>query len=556
MFTTATLINDIRSTQVTLGPKEVDVPDGEKEVPEDYMVYLHSVAHNPCHAMIAEYKKAIRKYPYHAALKNYLYNTYHMLGREKAASKILSAMKKRHPDYLFAKLAVANEFCSVEKPNNALAVLGENLSLQKLYPHDAEFHFSEFVGYFSSVLFYLLTSEQLDSAEAVLNTLEELGYGEEENIVNFRGKYEMLRVSEGLKKLTENAMRAEKIQILPEVKEAQYPCLYEEMPAFQHKEVEALYHHDYTISNEILDGLLDLPRESIIQDLELVLEDAVARFPIFNELNDQECYDELYFPTHALMLLGDLGATESAPTILSFFKMSPNALSVYMTDCWQYLSSNNFCTIFAENMELSLEWMKTPGVDHHAKSIIVDLMIEYAVESSSARKQVLEWVNAVIKIQLVAVREDQLIDTSLNTKIIDKLIYIRASELTESIRALYASNLGFHILHDDVDSVINALSKTMSLAPARFKNTYEVYRYQIDLINGGDSVETASDYDGDAYAKLQQIAWLGPNESLADNIIRPNFSNHQQQRVETNTPRNAPCPCGSGKKYKRCCMDG
>lgn len=22
------------------------------------------------------------------------------------------------------------------------------------------------------------------------------------------------------------------------------------------------------------------------------------------------------------------------------------------------------------------------------------------------------------------------------------------------------------------------------------------------------------------------------------------------------TPRNAPCPCGSGEKYKRCCMPG
>jgi len=25
--------------------------------------------------------------------------------------------------------------------------------------------------------------------------------------------------------------------------------------------------------------------------------------------------------------------------------------------------------------------------------------------------------------------------------------------------------------------------------------------------------------------------------------------------IDTNTPRNAPCPCGSGKKYKRCCMN-
>jgi uncharacterized protein YchJ len=30
---------------------------------------------------------------------------------------------------------------------------------------------------------------------------------------------------------------------------------------------------------------------------------------------------------------------------------------------------------------------------------------------------------------------------------------------------------------------------------------------------------------------------------------------HQQNRLET-TPRSATCPCGSGKKYKRCCGRG
>lgn len=27
----------------------------------------------------------------------------------------------------------------------------------------------------------------------------------------------------------------------------------------------------------------------------------------------------------------------------------------------------------------------------------------------------------------------------------------------------------------------------------------------------------------------------------------------QPKRLASTTPRNAPCPCGSGKKYKRCC---
>jgi len=33
-----------------------------------------------------------------------------------------------------------------------------------------------------------------------------------------------------------------------------------------------------------------------------------------------------------------------------------------------------------------------------------------------------------------------------------------------------------------------------------------------------------------------------------------NKSNRSQKRKERTVGRNAPCPCGSGKKYKKCCM--
>lgn len=42
------------------------------------------------------------------------------------------------------------------------------------------------------------------------------------------------------------------------------------------------------------------------------------------------------------------------------------------------------------------------------------------------------------------------------------------------------------------------------------------------------------------------------------NVIRHPLAN--QMRVEDlldrvrKTPRNAPCPCGSGRKFKKCCM--
>ena len=33
-----------------------------------------------------------------------------------------------------------------------------------------------------------------------------------------------------------------------------------------------------------------------------------------------------------------------------------------------------------------------------------------------------------------------------------------------------------------------------------------------------------------------------------------NYSNDEPIRVEKKVGRNEPCPCGSGKKYKKCCL--
>ncbi|MBM3811211.1 MAG: hypothetical protein FJW20_06195 [Acidimicrobiia bacterium] len=35
--------------------------------------------------------------------------------------------------------------------------------------------------------------------------------------------------------------------------------------------------------------------------------------------------------------------------------------------------------------------------------------------------------------------------------------------------------------------------------------------------------------------------------------LRASDSLEQREKAIENAPRNAPCPCGSGRKYKRCC---
>jgi hypothetical protein len=56
--------------------------------------------------------------------------------------------------------------------------------------------------------------------------------------------------------------------------------------------------------------------------------------------------------------------------------------------------------------------------------------------------------------------------------------------------------------------------------------------------------QAASDPDHPAHARLQEEIAAGDGGL---------FSGLQQPARET-VPRSAPCPCGSGKKYKQCCM--
>jgi tetratricopeptide (TPR) repeat protein len=93
-----------------------------------------------------------------------------------------------------------------------------------------------------------------------------------------------------------------------------------------------------------------------------------------------------------------------------------------------------------------------------------------------------------------------------------------------------------------------------SLANARAANSYvEGYllgrnhmpRVRPDYYGFGDENEAIMCIDtiGDAWTKNPEaLRWLRVNESASQAVTRPKVG------------RNDPCPCGSGKKYKKCCL--
>ena len=50
-----------------------------------------------------------------------------------------------------------------------------------------------------------------------------------------------------------------------------------------------------------------------------------------------------------------------------------------------------------------------------------------------------------------------------------------------------------------------------------------------------------------AYAEFQIKPTEAPEQQKSANAAK------SEKSIDPNTPRNAPCPCGSGKKFKHCC---
>lgn len=68
----------------------------------------------------------------------------------------------------------------------------------------------------------------------------------------------------------------------------------------------------------------------------------------------------------------------------------------------------------------------------------------------------------------------------------------------------------------------------------------------MDIIAQGDFAITCKD-------KRTTFSFRLPSIETIDFVQAQNTSRIQATPALANTSRNAPCPCGSGKKYKKCC---
>jgi hypothetical protein len=465
----------------------------------------------------------IEKYPQVPHLKNYLSVAYKNTGNMEKAIEVNRWLLKEHPDYLFGKLNLAFEYYNKQQYDKIPEIVGNLVEIQELYPGRDCFHLSEVTSFNKLAILYFCATGNLKAAESRYEILEEIAPGHPDTVEIF--PYIMKARLEAAQRQMEDE---NKTRISIKNTTNNKVIQRETKPDFINKEIDWLYENGLRIEKEKLKIILSLPYNTLVSDLTLILKDTIFRYEYFKRLtakSEQRQENLMSFPIHAIYLLGELRAYESLKDILETFRNGEDFIEFWYGDFmtngfWEplyYLSENQ--------LETLKDFVLTPNIWTYAKSEISCCVGQIGLHHPGRKREVIEWFRGVFNHLSCASLEDEIIDSDFIGLAICDALDLRAPELLPEIKRLF--DLGYvsrGICGDFNDVEREIFEPGRDFFKKEILNIFDRYH------------EITTSWFG--YTGKEQVSG----------------SSKEPMKSEQKIGRNDPCPCGSRKKYKKCCL--
>lgn len=504
----AALKKHILAIPRTKEPLDIETPP---ELDSYRMEDLYHATLEGANWVIPELKKLIALYPAFPTLLNYLRTTYQVRNQPRQAKQALKDLARLHPDYPFTRMGLALEALESAKPDAVAAALGPDLDIAKLFPAREIFHISELTSYYVCVAIHLARRGETGLACGVLGAVEIINPGNDSTPIVERE----IMISNA-KSISERMQAEESRRISVQIPPLPKKVESIGQPEFHHEEIHFVY-EAVALKDSDIREILALPRETLITDLARVLDDCRARTPNFMRYGVEE--SDCPNPVHALHFLAETSATESLDAVLRFFSLHPDALSFW-------LGHMNYDALLARIVrgqnERVAEWLKSPGISRVGKGYIVDAMAHLGRMESGMREEIVTTLGDVFSFILASPASDNILDTGLLSLITCALIDLRAANLLPLVAK--ASEKGY--IEESMAGNLDDITREIKSPPRTVKNYVPMVR------------------------QYQEYRQQESTES------RPALSHSGEEEVvpQAAVGRNDPCPCGSGKKYKKCCM--
>lgn len=501
-------------------PIKGDTPDG---IDQDEISFLHDLAiHNPKQA-VPKILKCIGRFPDYPTLKNYLMLAYEGSGKTRQANETLNQLVKDHPDYLFARFQLALKALKAGDTDAAATALGPELDLRKHHPDRVLFHLSEMRAFYTIAGIIHARRGEMDLAYGAYAALGKIDSDPE---TPQRVFLEISRAN--VRKFGEQAARDARNRIEVRVAPRRKKPVHGTPPVFENEVIRNLYFAGSDLPPEEIREILALPRESLVRELSLVLDDCVARTPDF--LNGAAPGENEFTVYHALFLLAEIDGTEALPSLLRVLSLHPHEYDFWLDEIREYVPQMS--RIVGGGISECAEWLKTPGIASHQKICLSEAVEMLGRHDSARTDEAIAALTDTLAFLLESPREDNVLDTNFLGMLICSLIDLRATGAMPLIRAAYDRGL----IEIGMVGTLKTVEEDIAQPMERVGKPPGIYAHYSAYRKNAEPMEPPT------------------------NLLRPDFGRPGASAFVDQAPstwlagRNDPCPCGSGKKYKKCCL--
>ena len=506
----------------------------------------------------------VEQYPDVPQLRNYLSIHHKKLGNDAEVVRVNERAMRDFPDYFFARSGLAEHYLAQKQPAMVPRYLDFAKPLEHYVPREI-IHLSEFRAFYALGVRYYSALGKIDRAKDMLRPL-----------VLVQPDH---AATKAVARELETARLTERFANLGKSIEAEKPGSYHYEPR---TEAPKLHHDELEFLREPLEGIpldeigpqLDqLPRETVVADLHTLLDDFGHRLSHYRAVEEEEDLPgwELFAPDLLLRLFQRYADATDWNRVLSFFRQSEEVLSFWFAD---------FGT-FEMIRELESEWLQhlptealfdailNPTHDAGVAEGLEPVVVDRIAEQPDLRARFAERTEAAFQQILTDGTSTPRYGSGQTNALLSVARDLGLTELLPTVAQLFDAELLFKNYMGNLDAVqIEFERGAKSWAEFQQQESKKVrYSEFVKSIEQKLSKSllpkaTATPDDPvDAYLDklnvFRQMLGLPDPPTASRPVPSPPVWRGPAvtfQRSDKKVGRNDPCPCGSGRKYKKCCL--
>ena len=279
--------------------------------------------------------------------------------------------------------------------------------------------------------------------------------------------------------------------------------------------ISKLEYYDGTFPREALEAAIE-KQDEIIPELLDALNKVIQDAEGYASKSDYTLH------THALYLLAQFREKQAYPVIHKFFSLPWQTLNMLVHSAHIEQAGKLLASVCGGDLSLIKELIENSYANAYARTSVIDAFKVLMVNGELSREEIIEYFTELFDYKLE--QNEAFIWNGLIMTCLD----LNAFEFLDRIKIAFSNKF---VMEEatTLDQVTEA---------------YEYIKKHPNILHEDDYKNTFID---DAIKEMEYLK----DVSKDDEDIASNYS--ETVRTEPKIGRNQPCPCGSGKKYKKCC---